>query len=462
MVLQLRILLFSIMARKIQQRGEDTKLQWPTILTIRIYQGKISFTPNFTTRPTSSKTKRISCNCFNFPPIWHPKIKHAFPDVAPKISVARFVFFNQRKVARAKRLCDVAQKHCGATLFNKGVYKLLEDLSSICEAQHTGPRLKERDGSANPSIQPFRRERLDAATISEELRAKIMTPLSKSECQDNGMGYVYILRSLFNFTTIAEFKIGFSKYHPENRAHELAGCLTQPEVIAHTPLLPHAKRIESIIHAELAAFRKIQHCGQCGRSHREWFTISHPHAREVVLRWSKWMLERPYREGELHVPWRTYLERISFQSISPETPISTVWADIIKSFPRHDSTCVPEQQLGIYLNSCYFNELLKRTTGLPIGSFEGLMRAYHEARCAMGASHSQSMISAKVSTLMTQIPMETPALKIEEVCQALPAENCDLILRRRRKRGTCLRLLGLSRQVHYLSLTQTWASLSRH
>ena len=134
------------------------------------------------------------------------------------------------------------------------------------------------------NLRPFRSKPVDNGIVSEELRSKISSHLSPTEVQENGMGNIYILRSIHGHSTQAELKIGFSKYHPEHREHELGRCLTRPEAVGRTPLLPHVKRIESIIHAELVGCRKVQFCGQCQRNHREWFAILHIDAREVVMR----------------------------------------------------------------------------------------------------------------------------------------------------------------------------------
>lgn len=57
--------------------------------------------------------------------------------------------------------------------------------------------------------------------------------------------------------------------------------------------VPHASRVERLVHVELADRRAKRACGVCGRAHREWFEVeaSAEGVRgvdEVVARWVKW------------------------------------------------------------------------------------------------------------------------------------------------------------------------------
>lgn len=207
-----------------------------------------------------------------------------------------------------------------------------------------------------------------------------MAPLAISEAQGHGWGYIYILRSLLDLGTLSVLKIGFSKYHPEHRAHELGSCLTNPDVVAHTPLIPHAKRVESLIHTELVAIRKVQRCGQCGQQHREWFTISHAESREIVIRWSKWILKQPYLDGKLSDAWRTYLEQQDYESARPEATVSELWTKILDNFPRKSTDSTPEEQLGAYINACYFANLSQKVVGPELGSSASFLKTLQDRR----------------------------------------------------------------------------------
>ncbi|KAL2130544.1 hypothetical protein VTI74DRAFT_6242 [Chaetomium olivicolor] len=221
--------------------------------------------------------------------------------------------------------------------------------------------------SIAPSVLfPFRTRNLDRYTVSKELRTKILSPLPDSEVQDDGLGYVYILRSKLDISTQSVLKIGFSKHHPEHRAHNLASCLAVPEIVAHTPRIPHAKRIESLIHTELVANRKVKKCRNCGADHQEWFAISHAESREIVIRWSRWVLRRPYIDGKLSEKWRTYLQKQDFVSTNPQATMPELWRNILDGFPLQNTD--PEEQPAAYLTACYWKDIFGRIVGLSNGS----------------------------------------------------------------------------------------------
>jgi hypothetical protein len=57
--------------------------------------------------------------------------------------------------------------------------------------------------------------------------------------------------------------------------------------------VPHAHRVERLIHLELAAQRVIKQCEACGKSHKEWFEVEASKegvkgVDEVVRRWVGW------------------------------------------------------------------------------------------------------------------------------------------------------------------------------
>lgn len=187
-----------------------------------------------------------------------------------------------------------------------------------------------------------------------------MAPLSPSEEAEHGMGYAYVLRSQLGSSTVGTLKIGFSKYHPEHRAHEIASCYAQPEVISHTPLLPHAKRLESIIHMELQAMRKVHSCRRCKGNHREWFTIMHRDSREVVTRWSKWILQRPYVDGDLTQEWKDHLAKKDFGSVDEDVSLANLWQSIIDNFPRGGLPGSESERIGTYLEQCHWDNICTR------------------------------------------------------------------------------------------------------
>ena len=57
--------------------------------------------------------------------------------------------------------------------------------------------------------------------------------------------------------------------------------------------MPHAMRVERMIHLELGAQRVIKQCEACGKSHKEWFEVEASRegikkVDDVVKRWVEW------------------------------------------------------------------------------------------------------------------------------------------------------------------------------
>ncbi|KAH8774971.1 hypothetical protein F5882DRAFT_233074, partial [Hyaloscypha sp. PMI_1271] len=202
-------------------------------------------------------------------------------------------------------------------------------------------------------MRPFRSAALAPSAHRDHVVHKVREHLTENEIRDNGLGYIYILRS-HNPTTQAELKIGFSRFHPQHRSQELARCLIRPEVVAHTQLLPFAKRVEALIHAELDSFRKIQWCSWCHRNHQEWFTIAIDRARRTVARWSKFILSRPYIAGKIRDDVSNHFEYSEATSRSSEVlDPDSFWDKVVNSLPVDESRYSRVQQIGTYLNAIW-------------------------------------------------------------------------------------------------------------
>jgi hypothetical protein len=57
--------------------------------------------------------------------------------------------------------------------------------------------------------------------------------------------------------------------------------------------VPHAHRVERLIHLELADQRVIKQCDACGKTHKEWFKVEATRdgvkkVDDVVKRWVDW------------------------------------------------------------------------------------------------------------------------------------------------------------------------------
>ncbi|UPK92921.1 hypothetical protein LCI18_003856 [Fusarium solani-melongenae] len=355
----------------------------PAIFTVELHHTKSSFTATFKTRLSPGNIHKTKCSCsrLNKVRIGSDRLEGAssrnllLPETPPKTTVLRFIFRSAAHAEKATAICSSSQISCDSEDFRSHMIKILKELAALCEAEHLAGQSK-RQPTHKSLLRPFRTSNLDIKAVSEEVRAKMLSPLTPSALQGQGLGYIYILRSQMDLSIASLLKIGFSKYHPEHRAHELASCIPVTEVVAYTPLLPHAMRVEALIHAELAAKRKVLTCGQCGQDHREWFEISHAESRAIVIRWSKWMLGQPYLEGILSDEWRAYLREQDFSTADPETTISRQWMKILNDFPRNVADMPQQKQLATYVNTCYFEHVTHRALGLKTGHGARIREAF--------------------------------------------------------------------------------------
>ncbi|KAI9785893.1 MAG: hypothetical protein M1839_008159 [Geoglossum umbratile] len=103
-------------------------------------------------------------------------------------------------------------------------------------------------------------------------------------------------------------KVGYTTRTTKERLDELKRCGYQPIEVYSSggEKLPHARRVESLIQAELAQYRKrLPPCGYGSRArHGEWFKVELADLKEAINRYSSWIRKRPYREtapGEWHL-----------------------------------------------------------------------------------------------------------------------------------------------------------------
>ncbi|KIW72509.1 hypothetical protein PV04_00694 [Phialophora macrospora] len=329
---------------------------WLTIVTLRVFFQKSTFSPSFREKLRDSAPSKIPCTCHQLSDL-HPghNSKNLLRGLLPSNHfTVRFIISGAEKVEQAKRLCTprANQQFDDAKEFRFWIRSLAILLSELCESDHTRDY---HSGQRDLGVRPFRTASLTNSSVNEDLGRILNTPLSPSEQQGHGMGYVYVLRSQMGPSTMALLKIGFSKFHPEHRAHELARCLARPEVVSHTPLVPHAKRLESIIHTELQSCRKIQSCPRCCKDHQEWFAISHADSREVLTRWSTWILQRPYVDGKLTDEWKDHLAANDLKSLDDSTSLAGFWRTVIDDFPQNGSKDDRSQRIGQYLSDCYWD-----------------------------------------------------------------------------------------------------------
>lgn len=69
---------------------------------------------------------------------------------------------------------------------------------------------------------------------------------------------------------------------------------TKEAAAAEAVLVPHARRVEALCHAELCHRCIRIYCSACLKPHVEWFQVSATEATAVIQKWSRWMATQPY------------------------------------------------------------------------------------------------------------------------------------------------------------------------
>lgn len=113
-------------------------------------------------------------------------------------------------------------------------------------------------------------------------------------------------------------KIGFTTGTFSDRLADLRRSCRSPtyEILYATGHIPNARRVESLIHADLRPVRYIEsRCKgspKCSNQHREWFKASLDTAVKTVEYWAEWMtMLDPYEDGCL----RAKFVRCMFENI---------------------------------------------------------------------------------------------------------------------------------------------------
>ena len=123
---------------------------------------------------------------------------------------------------------------------------------------------------------------------------------SKFTKSDERSGYIY---AFWNRASFGYYKIGLTTLKVNLRLEQwIRQCKhdaekVYPPIEDLTALVPHVRRVEKLIHAELRRSRlQEKRCPGCGKSHVEWFTgFSHGKLTATIQKWIKWMRSKPYR-----------------------------------------------------------------------------------------------------------------------------------------------------------------------
>lgn len=128
----------------------------------------------------------------------------------------------------------------------------------------------------------------------QEMIAKITPTALLGTEKSSGVLYVYKVTGNDDLV-----KIGYTCKSVEARHKEWQkDCNRDPVCVfpqdAKKTFVPHAHRVERLVHAELMKSRVRIYCDRCRKQHNEWFQVSGEEAIASIERWSRWMSSAPY------------------------------------------------------------------------------------------------------------------------------------------------------------------------
>jgi hypothetical protein len=149
----------------------------------------------------------------------------------------------------------------------------------------------------------------DPKSSYKEIKANAMRPLEK-KLGDLKKGFIYLYTVKGNERFV---KIGYTTRSPETRHEEWKlSCNREPKSLFEGSIVPNARRVEALCHAELDYCRTRVYCTGCSIQHIEWFEMTPDDAISVIQKWSKWMESNPYTEtlSESGVKWALKAEEV--------------------------------------------------------------------------------------------------------------------------------------------------------
>ncbi|KAL6790043.1 T5orf172 domain-containing protein [Trichoderma sp. SZMC 28012] len=149
----------------------------------------------------------------------------------------------------------------------------------------------------------------DPKSSYTEIKTNAMRPLEENlEDLEKGFIYLYTVKGNERFV-----KIGYTTRSPATRHEEWKlSCNREPKSLYESSIVPNARRIEALCHAELDYCRISVDCTGCSMQHIEWFEMAPDDAISVIKKWSKWMDFHPYTETspESGLKWALKAEEV--------------------------------------------------------------------------------------------------------------------------------------------------------
>ncbi|KAL4916395.1 T5orf172 domain-containing protein [Aspergillus aurantiobrunneus] len=192
----------------------------------------------------------------------------------------------------------VSPKFTGSATFDQTTADSLEvkyssEIRTVLEKSIPAP------GPLPPQTFQPHPDALSKMTIQQRLQKLLTRPLARKDSTETGLIYVFWYPGAFGHV-----KIGYTKDIGKRMASWERQCGRKPDKYfpsekADVEPVPHRLRVEQLVHAELAQYRRQEpKCETCGGKHIEWFEVDVAFAISIVQKWVKWMRERPYEPVE--------------------------------------------------------------------------------------------------------------------------------------------------------------------
>ena len=142
--------------------------------------------------------------------------------------------------------------------------------------------------------------------VSSIIRRELEKARDGKEETKRGHIYMYWFEGNFGYIKIGHSNDlkGRKTSWVQKCKHDLTYIHTNEEVDRH--MIPHVRRTEILIQAELKDVRYQETACVCGVQHNEWFLVPFELARKVVEKWTTWMSQERYEPvlGKNRVEWR--------------------------------------------------------------------------------------------------------------------------------------------------------------
>ncbi|KAG9189869.1 hypothetical protein G6011_06737 [Alternaria panax] len=154
--------------------------------------------------------------------------------------------------------------------------------------------------SSSSSFIPWQSEKSKKMSVFKAVYEKAIAPLGVI-AQKPGFVYLFWDREYFGMV-----KIGYTNDLTKRLESWNKQCNREHVYHSRTDCqvkIPHAHRVEQLVHAELKEYRRRRQCEGCGGMHKEWFDAPQAHVVKVLSKWRDWILQEPYKQDKRSGTW---------------------------------------------------------------------------------------------------------------------------------------------------------------